>query len=579
MQSVIKLSKYLKPYWLFALLAPIAMVIEVAMDLVQPTIMQHIIDDGIAKGDNPYIYKMFGMMLGAAVLGLVGGVGCSIFASKAAVNFATDIRKDLYETITYFSNENKDKFTLGKLVTNLTSDAEMLQRALTMMLKIFVRGPMMFIGAVIIVFFTARELFPVLYFVVPLLAFAMYYFTKLSSKLFMKVQRAVDNVNTRMQESLAGMRVIKAYNRKAQQVNHFGEVNNQLMKRNMTADQVIGNLMPFTMFVVNIGIVVALWLGAIKVDKGALDVGVILAFINYLMMIMGGLMSSSMVFVQIARAIPSANRIQEVLEEKPAVQNAESPITEPIRGAIEFRNVSFAYNKNNEPVLKNVSFQIDAGQTLGIVGMTGSGKSSIIKLIPRLLDVDEGEIFIDGKPIKQYDLTMLRQSIGYTPQKATLFSKTIRENVTYGKMDASDEELRDALEYSRSLEFVEKLAEGVDHLISQHATNLSGGQKQRLALARAFIRKPAILILDDTTSAVDTISEKAIQKAIKEHFSDSTKIIISSKISSIKEADQILVINDGYVSGIGTHEELITSNDIYASIVATQQEKGVVIHE
>ena len=563
----------------FAIIAPLMMILEVSMDLVQPTIMQKIIDNGIAVDDQPYIYKMFGFMILSAVLGLVGGIGCSIFASKAAVNFATDLRKDLYETITYFSNENKDKFTLGKLITNLTSDVEMLQRALTMTLKIFVRGPMLFIGAVIIVFFTARELFPILFVVVPILAFAMYYFTKLSAKLFYKVQAAIDHVNTRTQESLAGFRVIKAYNRKKQQVGQFDGVNTTLMKRNMTADQIIGILQPFTMFVVNIGIIATLWMGAIKVDNNTLDVGVILAFINYLMIIMNGLTSSSNVLVQIARAIPSAERLTTILEEIPAVQNSVAPSTEPVKGAVEFKNVSFAYNKNTEAVLKNISFKVEAGQTIGVIGMTGSGKSTLMKLIPRLFDADEGELCIDGKPIQSIDIKTLREAIGFAPQKATLFSTTIAENIKYGDANASEENVRIALEQARALEFVEKIEARTNHVITQGATNLSGGQKQRLAMARAFIRKPSILVLDDTTSAVDSISEKGIQHAISTYFADSTKFIVSSKISSIRNADQILVIHDGYLNGIGTHEELLATNEIYADIVATQEEKGGVIHE
>ena len=438
---------------------------------------------------------------------------------------------------------------------------------------------MLFIGAVIIVYFTAPELFPILYFVVPILAFAMYYFTKLSAKLFYKVQSAIDKVNTRMQESLAGIRVIKAYNRKKQQEEQFEGANTTLMKRSITADQIIGILQPFTMFVVNMGIIAALWFGAIKVDHGVLDVGVILAFINYLMIIMNGLTSSANVLVQIARAIPSADRLVNVLEEEPAVRNGANPIKEKIEGTIEFKDVTFGYIKSNEPILKNVSFKINKGETLGIVGMTGSGKSTIIKLIPRLFDADHGEILIDGKPIKAYDVQTLRQSIGYTPQKATLFSQTIAENVMYGKEDATEQHLTDALERARAIEFVRKLEDGMNHSISQHGTNLSGGQKQRLALSRAFIRKPSILILDDTTSAVDAISEKAIQQSIATHFADSTKIIISSKISSIRNANKILVIQDGVINGDGTHEELVASNEIYQSIVATQEKKGGVLHE
>lgn len=579
MQAVLKLTKYLKPYMAFAIIAPIMMIIEVSMDLLQPTIMQHIIDDGIAENDTPYILKMFGLMIVSAVIGLIGGVGCSIYSSRAAVNFATDIRQDLYETITYFSSRNKDHFTLGKLITNITNDVEMVQRALNMLLKIFVRGPMMFIGAVVIVFFTARELFSVLLFVVPILAFAMYFFTQLSGKLFRKVQEALDQVNVRMQESLAGIRVIKAYNRKHQQIEQFTGVNEEVMKRNITADQIIGLLQPITMFVVNMGMIVALWTGAIKVEAGTLEVGVILAFINYLMIIMNGLMSSSNVLVQIARALPSAERIVEVLEEQTDIKNVEHPITTLIRGEVTFNNVSFSYINSNESVLKNISFHVNSGETVGIIGMTGSGKSTLVKLLPRLFDIDHGEILIDGQPIQQIDLQTLREAIGFAPQKATLFSTTIEGNIKYGKANATLEQLIDSLKQSCAAEFVGKLPDREQHQLTQGATNLSGGQKQRLAMARAFIRKPSILVLDDTTSAVDSISEKAIQDAIAEHFADSTKLIVTSKISSIRHANQILVLDDGQLVAQGTHDELLKTSDIYQQIVDTQVEKGGVLHE
>lgn len=579
MQAILSLKKYLKPYMFFAIIAPLLMVLEVTMDLVQPTIMQHIIDRGIATGNTPYVVKMFGLTILCALIGLIGGAGCSIYASKTAINFAADIRQDLYETITYFSNENKDHFTLGKLITNITSDVEMLQRALTMLLKVFVRGPLTFLGAIIIVFITARELFPILLVVVPILALAIIYFTKLSGKLFLKVQEAVDSVNTRVQENLAGIRVIKAYNRGRHQIEQFTSVNGELKKRNIHAEQIIGIMMPLTAFVVNMGIIAALWLGAIKVDNGTIEVGMILAFINYLMMIMGGLMSSTHVLMQIARAVPSAKRIDAVLKEQPQIQNAEMPITTPIQGGVSFENVSFAYNKNNEAVLKNISFTANAGETIGIIGMTGSGKSTIVQMIPRLYEADQGVIKIDDRPIADYDLQTLRASIGFAPQRATLFSRTIEENVKFGDESATVEDLIEALESSCALEFVEKLDDKAQYTVTQGATNLSGGQKQRLAMARAFIRKPAILILDDTTSAVDSISEKRIQDAIERNFKESTKFIVSSKISSIRNADKILVMEDGMIVGQGTHEELLETSPAYQEIVSTQLVRGGTLNE
>lgn len=577
MQAVVKLSKYIKTYILFAILAPIFMLVEVAMDLLQPTILEHIIDNGIAKGDTSYIVRMFILMIVFAIIGLIGGIGCSVYASRAAINFATDVRKDLYETIIYFSNRNKDRFTIGKLITNLTSDLEMIQRALLMLLKIFVRGPMLFIGAVLIVFFTAREFFNILLVVVPILIFLMYYFTMMSGKLFHKVQKVVDKVNISVQENLSGIRVIKAYNRKRHQIDRFANINDELMKRSIFADQIIGVLMPLTMFVVNMGIVAALWLGAIKIEGNVIEVGAILAFINYLMIVMQGLTSSSMVLIQLARAIPSAGRIVEVLEEESDIQNNQAAVKEPIRGEVTFENVSFAYIEENEPVLKNISFHVHPGETVGIIGMTGSGKSTLVKLLPRLFDVQAGSVKIDGVDVRDYDLETLRQAIGFAPQKATLFSKTIEQNIRYGNENASIKEIEEALDATSAKEFIEKLEDGTNHLVTQGATNLSGGQKQRLAMARAFVRKPQILVLDDVTSAVDSISERKIQNAIRDNFANSTKFIVSSKISSIRHAEQIIVLDDGRIIGIGKHEELLTSCPLYREMAITQMEKGATL--
>ena len=544
------------------------------MDLLQPTVLEHIIDNGIAKNDSAYIGKMFGLMLLFAIIGLIGGVACSVFASRGAVNFATDIRKDLYTTITYFSSKNKDRFTIGKLITNMTNDIEMVQKALLMLLKIFVRGPLLFVGSVVIVFFTAREFFIILIFVVPVLAFLMYFFTVLSGKLYAKVQVVIDEVNMKVQETLSGIRVIKAYNRGNHQINQFTGINKRLMNRNVFADQVIGVLMPLTMFVVNIGIVAALWLGAIKVEAEITEVGTILAFINYLMIVMQGLTSSSMVLIQLSRALPCAERIVNVLEEQPAVLNSEQPRREVIRGDVAFEDVTFAYNENGESVLKNISFTAKAGETVGVIGMTGSGKSTLMRMLPRAFDVQQGRVLIDGVDVREHELSHLRQSIGYAPQKAVLFSKTIAGNVRYGDENASEQQVWQALDSASASEFVKKLEGQLEFYITQGATNLSGGQKQRLAMARAFVRKPAILVLDDVTSAVDSISERKIQAAIAEHFKESTKFIVSSKISSIKEADQILVLDDGAIVGKGTHEELLTNCKLYKEIAATQIEKG-----
>ncbi|OEC00800.1 multidrug ABC transporter ATP-binding protein [Lysinibacillus sphaericus] len=574
MQVVKQLGRYLGPYKFFTLIAPILMVLEVTMDLIQPTIMQHMIDTGIANGDNPYVFKMFVLMLMSAVLGLVGGIGCSFYSSKAAIHFASDIRQSLYEKMMTYSAKGRDTFTTGKLITILTSDVESVQRAFMMTLRIFVRGPLLFIGAVIIVFVTARELFSILLVIVPILIMAMYFFTKYSGVLYRKVQEAIDGVNTKLQENLAGIRVVKAFRREKHQVEQFAMHNDTLTKRFITAEQIVGILVPFTMFVVNIGIVAALWLGAIKVETDTLQVGVILAFINYLTIILNGLMSSSMVLMQIARALPSGERIVDVLNREVAVTEVAQPITTSIQGMIDFQNVSYRYYENSEDVLKNITFSVKVGQTIGIIGKTGSGKSTLVKLLPRLVDPTSGVILLDGKPLHQYALETLRKHIGFTSQKALLFSGTIEKNIRFGKEEATQQELQLALDAACATEFVAKLEQGLAHELSQGATNLSGGQKQRIALTRAFVRQPVILVLDDTTSALDSASEKQVQQAINEQFQETTTFIVASKITSIQQADVIIVLEDGEIVGQGTHQQLVQNNEPYKAIYASQQKAG-----
>ncbi|MFJ8089188.1 ABC transporter ATP-binding protein [Lysinibacillus sp. NPDC095746] len=575
MQAIKQLGGFLGPYKFFTLIAPLLMVLEVTMDLLQPTIMQHMIDTGIANSDNPYVLKMFIWMLMSAVFGLVGGIGCSYYSSKAAIHFASDVRQSLYEKMMTYSAKERDAFTTGKLITILTSDVESVQRAFMMTLRIFVRGPLLFIGAVIIVFVTARELFSILLIIVPILIIAMYFFTKYSGVLYRRVQEAIDGVNTKLQENLAGIRVVKAFRRETQQIEQFSGLNDTLTKRFITAEQIVGVLVPFTMFVVNLAIVAALWLGAIKVEAGTLQVGVILAFINYLTIILNGLMTSSMVLMQIARAIPSGERIVDVLNKEVAVKEAENPLTSPIQGAIDFHNVSYRYYESAEDVLKNITFSVKAGQTVGLIGKTGSGKSTLVKLLPRLFDPTGGEIHLDGKPLKDYAISTLRKHIGFTSQKALLFSGAIDNNIRLGKEDATSEELQQALDAACATEFVDRLDKGLAYELSQGATNLSGGQKQRLALTRAFVRQPAILVLDDTTSALDSASEKHIQQAIGNQYKDTTTFIVASKIASIQQADLILVVEDGEIVGQGTHQQLLQNNKPYQAIYASQQKAGV----
>ncbi|EEL93640.1 ABC transporter ATP-binding protein [Bacillus cereus] len=571
MKSFRKLLQYLKPYMFFAIIGPLFMVLEVAMDLIQPTIMQHIIDVGIANRDLNYVIKMGLLMIGAAAIGLVGGLGCMMYSTKAAVNFATDIRKDVFAKIETFSSKNRDSFGTGKLLTIVTNDITSVQSAMTMTLRVLVRGPLLFIGSIIIVFVTARDLFPILLVVVPVLLVAIVLIASQASDSFRRVQEALDKVNTKLQENLSGVRVIKAYVRQKYEISQFEKVNKNLTGINIRAIQIISLMMPIIMLVVNGGIVATLWIGGEKVFNGTLQVGAILAFINYLNIILMSLMSISMVFIQIARAFPSADRVQQVLHTEVDIKT-EGDVYEPkqVDGNVEFKNVSYSYTKNNEYVLKDISFTVRKGEKIGIIGSTGSGKSTLAKLLPRLYDVDQGEIYIDDVNVKAYDLQKLRASIGFVPQKALLFSGSIEENLRYGKEDATYDELELASSSACATEFINKLEDSYQYNLTQGATNLSGGQKQRISIARALVRKPSILVLDDSTSAVDAKSESVIQEALRSRYSGTTTFLIASKISSIIDADKILVLDNGELVGSGTHEDLLATCEVYQEIYLSQ---------
>lgn len=580
MKAVRKLLTYTEPYKLFVILAPLLMALEVAMDLLQPLIMQKIIDNGIANNQTDYVIQMGLFMFIAAVIGLVGGVGCTIYSTCAAVSFATDIREDVFNKISYFSSENRDKFGSGKLITIITNDIAAVQNALMMTLRIFVRGPLLFIGSVIIVYFQARELFPILFVLIPILLFFIIFLSKKAGIWFQRVQEGMDRLNTRLQESIAGIRVVKAFVRKDYEINQFQKTNQSLTKTAMTAEQIITILMPILLFVINMGIIIALLFGVIRLTEGASQVGMILAFINYLNIILMALMSSSMVLMQLMRAFPSADRIQQVLETENKIINMKDDVVSTIENnTVEFKNVFFSYSKNGEYVLKDISFIARKGEKIGIIGPTGSGKTTLMKLLPRLYDVDEGEILIDEKNIKNIDVRALRSCQGYVTQKPFLFSGTIESNLKFGNEAATQIELKLASEHACATEFIEKFEENDQYILSQGATNLSGGQKQRLSIARAFIRKPKILILDDVTSAVDAVSEATILQALKVDYKDATAFVIASKISSIIDADNILVIDDGKIVSQGTHLELLKNCPLYREIYDTQRESGGVVIE
>lgn len=570
MGSIRALGKFLKPYKGVAILGPLLMVLEVTMDLLQPTIMQKIIDYGIANQDTGYVLRMGILMIAAALIGLAGGLGCIYFSTKTAVNFSGDVRLAVLSKIMHFSGENRERFGTGKLITIVTNDIVALQTALSMTLRVLVRGPLLFIGSMVIVLFSSRELSPILFVVVPVLLLTVFFIASRSSRMFQKVQKAIDKVNTKLQENLAGMRVIKAYVQQKQEFQRFAKVNDDLTKANRSAVQVISIMMPMIMLIINGGIIGTLWLGSYKVADNGIEVGAILAFINYLMLILMALMSVSMVSILITRSVPSAERVQEVLNTPLSISNEpDSYKPNKVYGQVEFRNVSFSYSKNEEKVLRNVSFFVQPGEFVGIIGSTGSGKSTLVKLIARLYDVDSGEILLDGINIKDYKLSALRSSIGFVTQKATLFSGSISDNIRFGNDDADKSQIQAAAADACAAEFIECFEEQYAHTLTQGATNLSGGQKQRLSLARALVRSAPVLILDDSTSAVDAKSEETIQTAL--HKTDNQTIfLIASKISSLISADKILVLEDGELVGLGDHSHLLAVCEVYREIYLSQ---------
>lgn len=578
MKSFKRIFAYLKPYKFLAIMGPLFMVLEVAMDLYQPRLMQNIIDIGIANRDLSYVLKTGSLMILIAFLGLFGGIMCIILSTKAGVNLSTDIRRDLYKKIQKFSGENIDKFQSGKLITILTNDVNSIQMAVMMMLRIVVRAPLLFIGSIVMVVISVYELSPILLAVIPLILIVIILLGKRVGSLFKKVQEALDRVNMSIQENLSGIRVVKAFVREDYEINKFEKVNENLTLTNIDAMKLISILIPIVSLIINAAMIAALWIGAVNVSKGTIQIGQIMAFLNYLIQILISLMMIAMIFVHITRAVPSMERTIEVLDTEITIKdNPNSKELEDIKGEVEFKNVSYSYNED-DLVLKNINFKIENGSKVGIIGSTGSGKSTLVKLIGRLYDVSSGEILIDGVDVRAIKLSSLRKSIGMVPQKALLFSGTIEENIKYGKENATLDEMKKVAKDACAMEFIDKFEDGFNYELTQKATNLSGGQKQRLSITRALVRHPSILILDDSTSAVDAQSERIIKKALEEEFNETTTFIIASKISSIINSNVILVLDDGELVGCGTHEELLNNCDVYKEIYLSQggkEEKNV----
>ena len=566
-------KKYITPYLGAFLMGPLMMLTEVAGEVALPKLMSLIINNGVAGRDTGYILKTGLLMAAVVVCMAVGGILGSYFAAKASINFTADLRRDVFKKVQQFSFANIDSFSTGSLVTRLTNDIQQVQNVLTMGLKMALRAPGMFVGALFMAFMMNGRLAAILLVVIPLLALAIGLILKTAFPRFEAMQKKLDRLNSGIQESLTNVRVVKSFVREEFEIGKFVGLNQDLRDSGMRALKIVIATMPVMMLAMNVTTLAVVWYGGNLIIGGSMPVGDLTAFTTYIVQILMSLMMLSMVFLQSSRARASLKRIAEVLDTVVDLNDDQAARKElrVEKGSVEFKDVSFGYGKDgSDRVLEHISFKAEPGQTIGIIGATGSGKTSLVQLIPRLYDVTEGAVLVDGVDVRDYSLKNLRNGVGMVLQKNVLFSGTIEENLRWGDEDASREEIVKAAVNAQADGFVTAFKNGYHTEIGQGGAGVSGGQKQRLCIARALLKKPKVLILDDSTSAVDTATEAAIRESFKNELKDTTRIIIAQRISSVQDADRILVLDDGKIIGSGTHEELLRTCRAYEEIYATQ---------
>lgn len=570
--------KYVKKYWVPFLVSFVFLSLEAVSDLLQPTIMAMIIDEGVANRDIDYVMKMGGVMLLITALGAVAASMRNILASYVSQNFGALLRSDLFRKIQSLPFANVDRFDRASLVTRLTNDVNQVQMFVNSVMRMFVKAPLLCIGSLIMAVHLNLHLSVVLAVVVPIVCLFIVLNMKLGFPMFTKVQQALDRVNGIMREYLSGVRVVKAFHRYDHETGKFEQANEKLQDQSISAIRLMSVLGPVIMLTVNLGIVAVLWLGGYGVERGEIQVGHVIAFTNYMTQILFSLMMISMVFNLFVRAKASASRIGEVFAEEPLMhwQEEQPQTTTESTGRIDFEQVSFSYEgEGGELVLKNISFTCMPGETVGIIGSTGSGKSSLVNLIPRFYDATAGEVRIDGIDVRQIDPARLRERIAVVPQKTVLFTGTVLENIRWGKEQATEEEVEQAMRIAEAHSFVMATPDGYESRVGQGGVNFSGGQKQRLSIARALVRQPEILILDDSTSAVDVATEARIKEALRTYAKGLTCILIAQRITSVMDADKIVVLDNGELVGLGTHETLLASCSVYQEIYQSQMGREV----
>ena len=568
-------KKYITPYLSAFVIGPLMMLTEVAGEVMLPKFMSMIINNGVASRNVAYIGKMGTLMVLTVLFMAVGGILGAYFSAKASISFTSDMRNDLFRKVQQFSFENIDGYSTGSLVTRLTNDVQQVQNVLMMGLRMALRAPGMFLGALIMAFMMNRQLAVIILIVIPLLLAAIILILKTAFPRFGEMQRRLDRLNSGIQESLTNVRVVKSFVREAHEIEKFSRLNRDLKESSLRALRIVITTMPVMMFAMNVTTLAVVWYGGNIIIAGKMPVGDLTAFTTYIVQILMSLMMLSMVFLQSSRASASMKRINEIFDTEIGLNddNAKNKDKKVTEGRVEFKNVSFGYSGENgrkDLVLEGISFTAEPGQTIGIIGSTGSGKTSLVQLIPRLYDVTGGEVLVDGVNVKEYSLKHLREGVGMVLQKNILFSGTIEENLRWGNEDAPMEDVIRFSESAQADPFVKSFKNGYDTEMGQGGVNVSGGQKQRLCIARALLKRPKILILDDSTSAVDTATEAKIRESLYHDLKDTTKIIIAQRISSVQEADQILVLEDGKIIGHGTHEELLKTCETYSEIYTTQ---------
>lgn len=571
-----KLLKYLKAYTKESILAPLFKMLEASFELFVPLVMAEIMDVGIAQQNMPYIWKMAGILLLLAIVGLTCSLTAQYFAAKAAVGFSTRLKHVLFEHIQNFSFSEIDEVGTSTLITRMTSDMNQVQNGVNMVLRLFLRSPFIVFGAMIMAFTIDWKAAMVFVVAIPLLSIVVFGIMLITIPRYKKVQERLDKVLGITRENLTGVRVIRAFNQEEEEQERFNENNDLLTRMQLAVGRISAFMNPVTFVIVNVATIALLWTGAIQVDTAVLEKGDVVALVNYMSQILIELVKLANLIITITKAVACGNRIQSVLEMETSQEYKNDMVEElDTDVVVDFQNVSFAYRNAGAEAIRNLNLQVKRGETIGIIGGTGSGKSTLVNLIPRFYDATKGAVFIDGVDVMDYPKEQLRNKIGIVMQKAVLFKGTIRENLLWGNENATDEEIQQALETAQALEVVEKKDGGLNAPITQGGKNLSGGQRQRLTIARALIRKPEILILDDSTSALDYATDAKLRKALQELKEMPTVFIVSQRTASIQHANRIVVLDDGEVAGIGTHEELLKNCDVYQEIYESQFKKEV----